>query len=127
MTMKELEYLISQGEGFNLEFKESFSDSTAKDICAFANSNGGKVLLGVSDNGKTKGVTITNKLKSQIYDISRNFDPRLEISIDEAKPVLVINIPEGTNKPYSVNSRFYIRYGPNSQQLTRGEEKSVEK
>lgn len=121
MNEKELEFLISQGEGYNLEFKESFSDSIAKDICAFANANGGKVLLGVSDDGEIKGIRTTNKLKSRIYDITRNFDPKLEISIKEGLSLIVINAPEGTNKPYSVNGRFYLRYGPNSQRLTRNE------
>jgi len=66
MREKQLELLIRQGEGYNLEFKESFSDNIGKDICAFANTNGGKLLVGISDGGEIKGVRITNKLKSQI-------------------------------------------------------------
>ncbi|MBU2564992.1 MAG: putative DNA binding domain-containing protein [Candidatus Thermoplasmatota archaeon] len=72
MNKEELNFLISQGESYNLEFKESLSGSLDKDICAFANANGGKVLLGVSDDGKIKGIKITNRLKSQISHIARN-------------------------------------------------------
>src|SRR3989338_4472952 len=153
MNKKEWDLMLQEGEGYNLEFKESISDSTAKEMCAFANANGGKILMGVSDTGETKGIPITNRLKSQIYDsskwvhtpqlaanrnflrlkntpqlaavgifyLARNFDPRLEISIGEIGNVLVIDIPEGANKPYSVNGKFYIRQGTNSQQLSREE------
>ena len=46
---RDLKNLIEQGEGYNLEFKESYSSSIAREICAFANAQGGKILLGVSD------------------------------------------------------------------------------
>ena len=123
MKEKELEFFIRQGEGYNLEFKESFSNSLSlgRDICAFANANGGKILLGVDDDGMVKGIKITNRLKSQIFDLTRNFDPPVTISLDKVANVLVVNIPEGINKPYSVQGKFYMRYGPNSQQLTRNE------
>ena len=120
MKKKELMFLIQEGEGFNLEFKESDKD-LSREICAFANANGGKILLGVSDSGRIKGVTITNRLKSQIVDLARNFDPRLEITLSRIDNVLIVNVPEGTKKPYSVNGKFYLRYGPNSQQLGREE------
>ena len=121
MEKIELDKLILQGEGSNLEFKESISDSMAKDICAFANSKGGRILVGVADNGSVKGIEITNKLKSQIQDIVRNFDPKLEIGMEAVGRVLVLIVPAGPNKPYSVNGKFYSRHGSNSQQLDRDE------
>jgi len=39
----EIKFLIAQGEGYNIEFKEFFSKKIAVDICAFANANGGWV------------------------------------------------------------------------------------
>ena len=109
MDKKELNFLISQKEGYNLEFKESFSDSISKDICAFANASGGKILIGVSDDGKVKGINDSNKLRSQIQDLVRNFDPKFNIELEAIDNILIIIIPEGTNKPYSVNGKFYIR------------------
>ncbi|MEK6845530.1 MAG: ATP-binding protein, partial [Nanoarchaeota archaeon] len=67
------------------------------------------------------GVPITNKFKSQITDIARNFDPKFQVALDVIDNVLVINVPEGKNKPYSAGGKFYLRYGPNSQQLGRDE------
>src|SRR3989344_7018022 len=121
MDKKEVEFLLKEGEGYNLEFKENDSSDLAKEICAFANATGGKILLGVTDKGEIKGINITNRLKSQIVDIARNLDPKLEISLEEVGNILVVNIPEGKNKPYSVNGKFFMRYGPNSQQLGRDE------
>src|SRR3989338_2451946 len=117
MDKKELEFLLKEGEGYNLEFKEGDSSDLAKEICAFANATGGKVLIGVTDQGEIKGINITNRLKSQIVDIARNLDPKLEISLEEVGNILVVNTPEGKKKPYSVNGKFFMRYGPNSQQL----------
>ena len=121
MNKNELEFLLKEGEGYNLEFKESDSSDLAKEICAFVNATGGKVLIGVTDKGETKGINITNRLKSQIVDIARNLDPKLEISLEEVGNILIVNVPEGKNKPYSVNGKFFMRYGPNSQQLGRDE------
>lgn len=121
MNKKTLELMIKEGESYNLELKESYSDSIAKEICAFVNANGGKILLGVNDKSEVKGLKITNKLKSQIYDLTRNFDPKLDISLEAIDNVLIIEVPEGIKKPYSTNGKFFIRYGTNSQQLTRNE------
>ena len=121
MNKKELDFILQEGEGYNVEFKESLSDTLAKDICAFANANGGKILLGVDDNGNIKRLKVSNKIRSQIYDITRNADPAIKILLEKMGDVLVIIVPEGTNKPYSINGKFYIRYGPNSQQLSRNE------
>lgn len=120
MDKKELEFLLKEGEGYNLEFKEALS-GLDKEICALANAAGGKVLLGVTDKGEIKGINITNSLKSQVVDIARNFDPKLVILVEAVGEVLVVHVPEGKNKPYSAAGKFFLRYGPNSQQLGRDE------
>ncbi len=121
MNKNELDSLVNQGEGQNLEFKESYSSSLAKEICAFANAGGGKILIGIVDSGEIKGISITNRLKSQITDIARNHESPVIISLEEIDNVLVVNVPEGTDKPYSTSGKFYLRIGPNSQQLSRDE------
>jgi ATP-dependent DNA helicase RecG len=118
-TVNELKFLITQGEGYNLEFKEQFSNRIALDICAFANANGGRIISGVKDDGTIAGIKITNQLKSQIYDLARNLDPSININLYELINTLIINVPEGKKKPYSTKGKFYIRYGANSQQLKR--------
>ena len=121
MNKDELLKLIALGEGYNLEFKENFTDSLDKEMCAFANSVGGRILLGVNDKGAIVGVNPTNRLKSQIQNISRNLDPKLGVVIEAVENVLIITVPEGNNKPYSISGKFYERQGTNTQQLTRDE------
>ncbi len=60
--------LIKLGEGYNLEFKENIDKSLAREVCAFANSSGGKILLGVTDKGLKKNILLDNQLYSRIQD-----------------------------------------------------------
>lgn len=119
--MNEILNLIKIGEGHSLEFKESYTDTIGKTICAFANATGGKILLGVTDKGQIKGFKLNNSTSSKIYDISRNIDPAIKINITSIDNLVVIEIPEGTDKPYFINGRCYLRIGSNSQQLNRAE------
>ncbi|MBS3163719.1 ATP-binding protein [Candidatus Woesearchaeota archaeon] len=48
--------LIKIGEGLTLEFKERISSDLGKEICAFVNARGGKIILGVRDNGEIIGM-----------------------------------------------------------------------
>src|SRR3989344_6099040 len=121
MDKKELLKLTRTGEGLTLEFKENISSNLGKEICAFANTNGGKILLGIKDDGKVLGIKTTNSLKSQIQDYARNMDPIFSVETEEAGNILIIHVAEGKEKPYSVNGQFFIRIGPNSQQLSRNE------
>ena len=54
-NLTQIHELIQAGEGYHLEFKESPDKGFIEEVCAFANSGGGKILLGVADNGLIKG------------------------------------------------------------------------
>jgi len=81
-----------------LEYKESFSSSFARDLVAFANSSGGKILLGVRDDGTVVGVRDSNKLRAQIQDIARNCDPPVKVLIEVVGKVMVITVRESERK-----------------------------
>jgi len=117
MNKDELQLIIEEGEGYRIEFKESMT-SIDKELIAFANSSGGRIFLGVTDDKGIKGVKITNKLKSQIQDISNNCQPPIKIILVEYENILIINVREGEDKPYKCSSGFYLRVGPNSQKLS---------
>ncbi|MCK5320923.1 putative DNA binding domain-containing protein, partial [Candidatus Parcubacteria bacterium] len=120
MTKQELKFILQQGEGLRIEFKEQINNID-KEIIAFANSKGGRIFLGVDDKGKIKGVNITNKLKSQIQDIARNCDPLIDIKIKKFDDIVIIEVKEGKDKPYKCSSGFYLRQGANSQKMSRDE------
>jgi ATP-dependent DNA helicase RecG len=49
--MKDLKVILSNGENYKTEFKESPDKSLASEVCAFANATGGRVFIGVNDRG----------------------------------------------------------------------------
>ncbi|MBD3163845.1 hypothetical protein GF323_01485 [Candidatus Woesearchaeota archaeon] len=67
MRKKELEFILQEGEGLKIEFKES-TGNIGKEAVALANSTGGRVFLGITDDNKIKGRNITNRLKPEIHD-----------------------------------------------------------
>lgn len=121
MDEESLKELILTGEGYTLEFKEQFSSNLGKEICAFANSDGGKIFLGIDDNGKIKGIRKSNKLASEIQTLARNMEPPISVQFEMVGNVGVIYVPTGKDKPYSVGGKFYLREGANSQRLNRDE------
>ena len=121
MNKKELKFILQEGEGQFIEFKESFDKSLAKEIVAFANSSGGRIFLGIDDKNNIKGIEITNKLKSQIQDLARNCDPSINIKLESFDKILIINIAEGKNKPYFCSDGFYMRMNANSQKMDRNQ------
>jgi ATP-dependent DNA helicase RecG len=115
MKKKELTQILQEGE----EFKEKLDNSLVKEIVAFANASGGKIFLGIDDSGKVKGISITNRLKSQIVDYGKNCDPEIPLSLETLDNIMIIHVPEGLNKPYQGSKGFYLRLGANSQKLKR--------
>lgn len=118
-----LKSVIKKGENHKTEFKESVTLHLDRQIVAFANASGGNIYIGITDDGKVKGVKVTNKLKSQIQDIAKNCDPKISISIKEIKKfkILVVSVKASHNKPHKCSSGFYIRSGASTQKLTRDE------
>jgi ATP-dependent DNA helicase RecG len=121
MDKKELDFILQQGEGQFIEFKENLDKSLGKEICAFANASGGRILLGVTDDKKIKGFTLTNSIKSQIQDIAKNTDPSFKIEVNQVENITIVNVPEGKEKPYQVSGEFYLRQGASSPKLKRNE------
>ena len=66
--------LLQQGENASIEFKEQFTrpESIAKEVVAFANTQGGTLLIGISDDGQVKGVQEDKNYEEYISNIARN-------------------------------------------------------
>jgi len=129
MNEKELIELIVKGEDSYTEFKEEkvHSNDLAAEIVAFANTEGGKILLGLSDKKEIKGVTNPDKEMMRVENISRNnCEPPLTVNIEKIKInkeiVLCIYIPKGPERPYRTNRGvYYIRSSSGKRQATREE------
>lgn len=114
-------FVLSEGEGLFVEFKDRPGRSLAREMTAFANASGGRVFIGVSDDSQPIGIQIDNRLKSRIQDVARNCDPPIAIKLAAVAGVLVVEIPESLNKPHACSDGFFMRIGANSQKLSRDE------
>lgn len=96
--------MIRQGEHDMLDFKHSITDAKkiAKSLVAFANTNGGKLLIGVKDNGTISGIRTEEEFymiqsAAQLY-----CNPEIRFSTDtwhiDGKTVLEITIPKSLDK-----------------------------
>jgi len=111
-------------EGIETEFKSIYSDDIKKTAVAFANTNGGKIYVGVSDDGSVIGLTKPDVVSRQIVDSIRNsIKPdltrfmRASIEVIDKKNIVVITIERGVHIPYYLAERglkpsgVYIRLG----------------
>lgn len=120
MTDEELQLILEEGEGYTTEFKRNTSNLD-KEMVAFANASGGRIFVGIDDDGSIPGIEITNKLKSDIQNIARQCDPPVKILFEEFKNILIVKVYPGSEKPYRCSSGFYMRVGPNSQKMRTNE------
>lgn len=90
-------------------------------MVAFANSSGGKIFIGINDKNEVIGVKDSNSLSSEIQVVASNCDPSVAIEIEKFENILIIDVKEGSNKPYRANKGFFIRNGANSQKMTTRE------
>ena len=131
MNIKELEKILSQGEDSRHQFKEKIqsTDKLAAEIGAFANSSGGFLFIGISDNCEVIGLEKNEvaKLNQWISNVTTSrIDPPLfvhtEILTYKKKRILIIDVPKGVNKPYAVNkSVFWVKNGADKRRATREE------
>ena len=128
-TANKVKALIEQGENQFIEFKEQkvHPDSLAKEMAAFANTQGGTILIGVSDQAKICGVDDAKNWEEWVANISRhNIIPAIQadcliVEID-GKKIVAIDIPKGNDKPYQTNKNLYhIRIGSTSRVASQAE------
>ena len=86
----------------------------AEEIVAFANSDGGMILVGVDDDGKIVGVS-DMLIEEKIMNICRNncipnIVPVFQSVEIDGKIIAIISIPKGRGKPYyTTDHKYYIR------------------
>jgi ATP-dependent DNA helicase RecG len=125
MGIKEL---IDKGETQSLEFKESLrlKDEIGETVSAFSNSDGGTVIVGVSDSGGVPGVDIgKNSLEELANYIKRNTDPRIfpsaKILERGGKNVVMVEVKECQEKPVFFKNHAYKRVGKTNQRISAAE------
>lgn len=130
MLKTELLEIIANGENSGVEFKRDDvrPEQLAKEIVALANFQGGRVILGVEDDGSISGIQRDNLEEWVMNIVHEKIHPLIlpyyeRIGIDDKRTVAVITFPQGISKPYVVRERgsekIYIRVGSTSRLATR--------
>ncbi|WP_123053315.1 RNA-binding domain-containing protein [Clostridium sp. JN-1] len=138
MDKKRLVNLLKKPEGPKLDFKRHVDIDTdsgrkelAKDVCAIANSRGGRgyLIIGVED--KTKEIVGVDNLElgeEKIQQIiSSRIDPPVPVYLEfmeyHDKKIAIINIYDGPQKPYQMrdNGAFYTRRGSTTDTMRKQE------
>ena len=111
-------------EGPTLEFKREWTDSIKKTIVAFANSEGGTLLVGIDDGGDVVGVDDGDQCLVRIMQSAGNaIKPDVTLFMDakvedrDGKPVVRVEVRRGTARPYYLAEKgirpegVYVRQG----------------
>ena len=134
MEAIELIELIGRGEDSHTQFKQSQdvtnATSLAGELVAFANSKGGRILIGVSDQGTIIGVSAAdvrrlNELLSNTAtnNVRPSINPQTENVSTSDGLVMVVTVREGISKPYSDNNGvFWVKCGSDKRRVTSREE-----
>lgn len=121
-----LRKLINEGENQKLDFKYCVSDSRkiARTLSAFANSDGGRLLIGVRDNGSIAGIQSDEEL--YMVDTAAHIFclPEVAFTIKQhttgGKTILEVEVIKGKERPYKArdeNGRWLIYFRHNDQNL----------
>ncbi len=108
MNLDELGRLVALGESATLEFKTRVPrpERIAKEVIALANSQGGRLLLGVDDDGSLRGVRDTEEEEYALQEALNAYcEPAIaytveRISINKKRHVLLVTIPLSAARPH---------------------------
>lgn len=117
---------IPTAESETVEFKSSFDREVIETLAAFANAKGGKVFVGISDNGKVTGVqlnkeTIQTWINQAKQLTSNALIPDAETISLKDKKVVILSVPESPIKPVACKGRYYKRIKNANHQLSVSE------
>ena len=133
-NLKDLKNIVKRGEGAFLEFKlkSNHPEKIIREVVAFANSKGGKLMIGISDDKEIKGLKyidedeyiITKNIEKYIYPL---IDYSVEkINVEGDKGVLIYDIKPSPFKPHFVDlsgnpeeRKAYVRVEDKSIQASK--------
>lgn len=108
MTLPDLARLAAAGEGLTIEFKKRVPrpEKLAREVLAFANTQGGRLLIGVDDDGTLAGLKDAIEEEYALREaIARHCDPPVpfgteRVMLASRREVLVVRVPASTARPH---------------------------
>lgn len=118
-------------ENITTEFKREYTDDIKKTIIAFANTQGGELLIGIVDDGTVVGVSDTDETQLRVINAVRDsVKPDVtgfmsyEVREVEGKRIIAVSVQKGTASPYYLASKgirpegVYVRQGASTVPAT---------
>ncbi|MBP2027234.1 ATP-dependent DNA helicase RecG [Acetoanaerobium pronyense] len=118
-------------ESIHLELKKEYVKDILKTVVAFANTSGGKIYIGIDDEGKVLGV---ERLDTDILKLSNSIRDSIKPDITlftsifvekiDSKDVIVVDVQKGASSPYYLADKglrpsgVYVRHGASSVPAT---------
>ena len=130
MDLNELHSRIARWEDLRTEFKEwpVHSDDLAAAFTAFANTDGGQLILGVKKDRQIVGIADADRVMQSLDSVAyQNCEPPLTIVQETVRTeagaiVVVVNVPKGDQRPYRTNRGvYYTRTSSGRRQTSRQE------
>lgn len=133
MTWEEILSLLDQGEGQSVEFEKNVpsEDDIARELVAFSNADGGKIIYGIDDKNKhLVGVEMRPGLEEWVEKIGKSkckpsVNPSIDIFDKAGSKIVIITVPEGDDKPYRYDEICYVRDGNVSRPAKENEVKEL--
>ena len=126
MTKKDIQNLLKERETVELKSSLSLIKEISEAISGFANTKGGKVLIGVDDAGRILGVQIGKGTTENLVNrIGQNTDPKVhpKISVEEmdGKKIILVEVKESLDKLVLAFGRPFKRVGKSTVKMGKDE------
>lgn len=133
MNWDEVINLLEQGEGQAVEFEKGVpsADDLARELVAFSNSDGGKIIYGIDDKNKHLiGLKVDDEFLTWVKEVGRtrcepSIAPILHLVEKNDKKIAIITVSEGDEKPYKTDGICYIRDTNISRPAREDEEEEI--
>ncbi len=133
MNRDELLRLVALGEDSTRQFKADIrnGESLASEMAAFANAEGGVILIGVADDGSIPGLSRedVNRINQLISNASSQMvrSPLVvqteNVGLEKGRIVIVLTVPKGIDKPYfDKNGVIWLKSGADKRRVNSKEE-----
>ncbi|MBI5399634.1 putative DNA binding domain-containing protein [Candidatus Saganbacteria bacterium] len=133
MNWDDILALLEQGEGQAVEFEKSVpaEDDIARELVAFSNADGGKIVYGLDDKNKhLVGADVGDDFSDWLARVGKShcspaISPQVDVFEKGNKKIIIITVAEGDDKPYRSDDICYIRDGIVSRPAEESEVKAL--
>ena len=131
LNLEELRAAILAGEGREIEFKRGLPNDQkiARSLCAFANTRGGLLFIGVSDSGELEGAPHPELTAKKLAEVAAHWiqpaiAPHIEVVVLDEVRLVVARVAASRSRPHAVlrlgeHPEVVVRSGSSNRSASR--------